>query len=374
MTVKPTDGVSRPESESSYRPLFFRTFETAQRAEYDDFIKKNQPIVIDRYESQLFELVKVQNPALRQDPVALEKKLKYRKEVKPSNEDGVWVFYPWSNTMVHLLDEEEFVQVRTNRNLYKIEPDEQLRLRKACIGIIGLSVGQSIALTLAMERTCGTIRLADFDEIELSNMNRIRCGVQDMGVNKAIVAARQIAELDPFLHVECFVDGLTPDNMDSFFEGKGAPLDILVEECDGIDMKIISRIKAKSLGIPVVMDTNDKGMLDIERFDLEPDRPILHGKVPELEALELNALHQRLNTLTLEEKVMYLTKIIGFENISEAMLRSLPEMNKRIIGWPQLASAVALGGAMVTDTCRKIITGKKLDSGRIFVDFDQIIQ
>ena len=51
----------------------------------------------------------------------------------------------------------------------------------------------------------------------------------------------------------------------------------IMEVCDGLDMKIISRFKAREFGVPVVMDTNDRGMLDIERFDLEPQRPILHG-------------------------------------------------------------------------------------------------
>jgi hypothetical protein len=31
-------------------------------------------------------------------------------------------------------------------------------------------------------------------------------------------------------------------------------------------MKIITRLKAKELGIPVVMDTSDRGMLDVERL------------------------------------------------------------------------------------------------------------
>jgi molybdopterin/thiamine biosynthesis adenylyltransferase len=374
MTVNPMDQVEGTELNLNYRPIIFAFSQKAQKAACMDLIQRQNPHVIDRYESQLLELVKVQHPTLRMDPVALNEKLMAKIHEQPLEESGIWVYYSWNNSLVHVLDEEDFFQVRTNRNQYKIEPHEQEQLRQACIGIVGLSVGQCIALTLAMERTCGTIRLADFDEIELSNMNRIRCSVADMGINKAIVAARQIAELDPFIQVECFTDGLTRENMSAFFNGNGKPLDVLVEECDGIDMKIISRIHAKALQIPVVMDTNDKGMLDIERFDLEPNRPILHGKVPDLEDLPLDSLYNRLKTLTLEEKVGYLTKIIGYENISPAMLRSLPEMNKSIIGWPQLASAVALGGAMVTDTCRKIITRKKLDSGRIFIDFDQIIQ
>src|SRR5690606_20123115 len=113
--------------------------------------------------------------------------------------------------------ESEFIKVRTNRNIYKILPEDIDRLNKKKIGIIGLSVGQSIALTLALERTCGELRLADFDDVELSNMNRIRAGVQDLGMSKVIIAARQIAELDPYIKVTCYPVGITKENIRGFF-------------------------------------------------------------------------------------------------------------------------------------------------------------
>src|SRR5205085_12245098 len=86
----------------------------------------------------------------------------------------------------------------------------------------------------------------------------------------------EILEIDPFINVKLFNEGLTEANLNDFFLD-GGKIDMLVEVCDGLDIKITSRFKARELKIPVVMDTNDRGMLDIERFDVEPDRPILHG-------------------------------------------------------------------------------------------------
>lgn len=357
----------------SYHPVFFRTDSLAAEAELKAFISSKKDMTIfDTIHSQLSELIKLNHPHKK---LSKEESLHLVALHTGGNTDqyGVWVYFPWSNKLVHLLDEKEFTQVRTNRNMYKITPEEVAVLKTKKIGIIGLSVGQSIALTLAMERTCGELRLADFDEIELSNMNRIKVNVQDLGLNKAIIAARQIAELDPFIKVICYTDGITNENIDDFFclDGK---LDILIEECDGIDIKVLSRIKAKQLRIPVVMDTNDKGMLDVERFDLEPERHIFHGKVNELEELSPEELKLKLNSLTIPEKVGYLAKIIGFENLSAAMKTSLAEMNKTIVGWPQLASAVTLGGAMVTDVSRKILLHQFTDSGRYFVDFDELFK
>ncbi|WP_442590994.1 ThiF family adenylyltransferase [Pedobacter sp. AW31-3R] len=355
----------------SYRPVFFRNVSPAAETELKAFINTKKDITIyDTIRTQLTELIRLNHP---QKKLSAEESAQLITAHVNGNIDnyGVWIYFPWSNKLVHTLDEKEFAQVRTSRNVYKITPEEIDTLKTKKIGIIGLSVGQSIAMTLAMERTCGELRLADFDEIELSNMNRIRVNIQDLGLNKAIVAARQIAELDPFIKVVCYTEGITNDNIDDFFTQDGK-LDILVEECDGIDIKILSRIKAKALGIPVVMDTNDKGMLDVERFDLEPERPIFHGKVNDLEELSAEELNSRLNSLTIPEKIGYLAKIIGFENLSEAMKTSVAEMNKTIVGWPQIASAVTLGGAMITDVSRKILLQQFTASGRYFVDFDEL--
>ena len=48
-------------------------------------------------------------------------------------------------------------------------------------------------------------------------------------------------------------------------------------KCDSFPIKILSRLKARDYHIPVLMDTSDKGLIDIERFDLEPQRALFHG-------------------------------------------------------------------------------------------------
>ena len=85
---------------------------------------------------------------------------------------------------MHVLSENDFIKIRTNRNQLKITPQEQQLLQQKTIGIIGLSVGQSVALTMVMERMCGKIKLADFDELDLSNLNRLRSGLHNIGVKK----------------------------------------------------------------------------------------------------------------------------------------------------------------------------------------------
>src|SRR2546426_306771 len=83
---------------------------------------------------------------------------------------------------VHLLPPDEFRELRLDRNRYKITIAEADRLGSLSIGIVGLSVGNAVALTLALEGSFGHLKLADHDRFELSNMNRVRAAVHDVGV------------------------------------------------------------------------------------------------------------------------------------------------------------------------------------------------
>ncbi|HYD21604.1 MAG TPA: Rv1355c family protein [Flavipsychrobacter sp.] len=349
-----------------FDPVFFRLKNPGEKESYYSLLSSNPTlIIIDEIQSQLRELIKSVNPALKIATDDYPGLIRAHVNDVELNEYGVWVYFPWRNTLVHLLDEDEFVEVRTNRNRYKISREEQEILKTKKIGIIGLSVGQSIALTLAQERVCGELRLADFDIVELSNLNRIRTGLHNLGVNKAVLAAREIKELDPFVKISVFDDGISPENIGDFLSGDGR-VDVLVEVCDSVDVKVLSRIKARELKIPVVMDTNDRGMLDVERFDLEPVRPLFHGLAGDIE-------HTNLEKLSPEARMGMVMKIVGAETLSERMKASMLEMNISINTWPQLASSVVLGGAITTDICRRMLLGDHMASGRFYVDLEQII-
>lgn len=320
--------------------------------------------IIDSIDQQLLELISIKNTG---KPLIELNKDALIKDILGNNttaDYGNWIFYPWSSLLVHLLPEQEFITVRTNRNKLKITQEEQELLATKKVGIIGLSVGQSVAITMAIERTCGELRIADFDTLDLSNLNRLRAGVHQIGLPKVIIAAREIAEIDPYLKVVIYGDGITESNLETFLGANDTKLDILVEVCDGLDIKIRARKAARSKAIPVIMDTNDKGMIDIERFDLEPVRNLFHGLIDE----DIN-----ISTLTPQEKMEILMKLVSFENISDRLKQSMGEIGKTISTWPQLASSVMLGGAATTDICRRILLKQHSISGRFYVDLETLI-
>lgn len=355
-------------SKNSYKPVFFRLLDQEQKDAFENLLKSSPNLqVYDHIRTQVEELIKCLQPTIVfMPPTVLASAIEKQFGERTTDEYGVWVYYPWANKLVHLLDEAEFAIVRTNRNKHKITDQEQQTLSHKKIGVMGLSVGQSVSLTLAMERGFGELRIADFDELDLSNINRIRTGVYNIKIKKTVIVAREIAEIDPFLNVVCFEEGITEENLDQFLT-KNGKLDLLIDECDSFDIKINARSKAKALGIPVLMEGSDRGTIDIERFDLEPERPILHGMVDHLDMSKYKTLS------SLDERAPYITAVTGVETLSPRMKASAVEIMGTISTWPQLASAVTYGGGITADLSRKILLNLLKVSGRFFLDLDELI-
>ena len=328
---------------------------------------KSNPLIriCDEIQSQVEDLIKGNHPEIQLSKAQLKQMALDFLSARDAEKYGCWVFYPWKYSLVHLLPKEDFIKVRTLRNHYKITPSEQEELSQKKIGIIGLSVGQSIALTMALERSCGEMRLADFDTLELSNLNRLKAGVSSLGVEKLVIAAREISEIDPFIKLTLYREGITEENIDSFLHD-GGKLDLVIDECDSFDVKLLIREKSKASAIPVMMDTSDRGMLDVERFDQEPDRKIFHGLLGEV---DLNAI----KNLSITQRIAFGLRITGLETLSPRMKASLLEVGQSITSWPQLASGVFLGGASVAHVGRKLLLGEAVKSGRYYVDFDELI-
>ncbi len=272
------------------------------------------------------------------------------------------VYYPWRRAVVRMLGPSAFSVVRLDRNRNRITRAEQARLRRQRVGIVGLSSGHAVATTLALEGLCGELRLADFDDMELTNLNRIPASVLDVGVNKAVVAARRVAEIDPYLSVRIATDGLTADNADEFVAG----LDVVVEQCDELDMKLLVREVARRQGVAVVMETSDRGLLDVERFDIEPERPPFHGLLGDMTAEAMRAL-------SVAEKIPYVLSIVETDKASARGVASMAEIGRTLSTWPQLGSEVTLGGASVAAAVRRIGVGEVVPSGRTRLDMDAAV-
>jgi molybdopterin/thiamine biosynthesis adenylyltransferase/nitroreductase len=328
-----------------------------------------RPLVLDVRARDHRETLRV----LREDPGLqvidlLDEQRRQFSEIRPVpslslvEEGQRWIYYPWRRSIVRLLGPRSFGMLRLDRNRNKLTRAEQARQRRLRIGVVGLSSGHSIAHLLAMEGLAGELRLADFDTIELSNLNRVPASVLDLGVNKAVVAARRIGEIDPYLRVVTEPEGVNADNLGRFLDG----LDLVIEECDSIDMKLLVREAARERRIPVLMETNDRGMLDVERFDLEPERPVFHGLLAGVQSSDLA-------DLSMSDKGPYVLRILGAADVSSRGGASLLEVGESLTGWPQLGSEATLGAATTATAVRRIGQSGDLPSGRIRFDLEDAL-
>ena len=354
--------VANAEHESWY-PLCLDRSLAAHATAMDELMAAGEVIhVHDMIAAQLADLIKSRHPASNFTDDELAERVSGHLGETPVSDHGRWVFFPWSKRIVHLLPPAEFAEVRSDRNRNKITKVEQRRLGRLKLALAGLSVGNAIANTLALEGVFGELRLADFDTLDLSNMNRIRCAVHDIGLNKAIIAARQIFEQNPYANLVLFTDGVTAENMGEFLDGA----DLCLDECDSMYIKLKLREEARARKIPVVMETSDRGMLDIERFDLEPDRPILHGLLGDLTAEDVLKMPP-------PARIGIILRIVGTTTMSSRIAASLLELGRTLRGLSQLGSDVALGGATTTTVVRRFGLGLPLNSGRVFVDVSSML-
>jgi molybdopterin/thiamine biosynthesis adenylyltransferase len=321
--------------------------------------------IIDQYDPMLEEVFLLRHPRYRYDKeyAAHLKEFKAKHYKDHSVQAGNWFYYPWLNQVIHFLPDKMHQELRTARNRFLITAEEQEKFYNAKIGVMGMSVGSHVALTIAMTGGAKEIKLADPDELSGSNLNRIRTGFQNIGLSKTIAVARQICEMNPYAKVTIFEQGVTEQNLDKFI----SDLDLIVEEMDNPFLKIQARVLARKYRIPLIMgaDNGDNIIVDVERYDLEKNRPLLHGILGNISLEALKKVQPR-------DLPHVIAKMAGADRATLRMLESVLEVGKTIYSWPQLGNAATLCGTTLTYLARKIIIGDRVNSGRYDVDLDMI--
>lgn len=334
-------------------------FNLAQEADRDSFNKllKNKSVeVFDQYEAQLKELFSISNPTFVFNHKLEEEFFLYLKKIKKTSslkEQGRWVYFPWRNSITHLLEEDDFQMVRTSRNKNLITDKEQKKFYNSTIGIAGLSVGNSVAVAIALQGGGKNLKLADNDVLDLSNSNRLITSVSNLGAKKVELTAQQIYEINPYTSIKLFSDGITDDNIVQFFEG----LDLAIDEVDNLSVKLKIRNYAKVRRVPVLMGTdNGEGVIiDVDRYDLNKENESLimtlkNNPSGETSKIEMNKM---------------IINFLGRENIHHKMMASLDSVGKDLISWPQLGSAAAINGAILASLSRLMLNGHDFKKSRI---------
>lgn len=332
----------------------------------------NNPIfaVIDNYAEQYAELLLSKNAHLYRanydvQVASIESLLEEHYGKQKPWKLGSWVYFPWNGQLVHILAQSDFEALRTIRNRDLVTTDEQAKLFKFDAVAFGMSVGSAGALALGISGISRRIKLVDGAVISGSNLNRIMTGVSSVGQIKSTVIGRQIYEMNPYSTVEYF-DKVTDQNISKIM-GEPWPVQVAIDEIDDIEMKIRIRMEARKQKIPVIMATElgDTVMLDVERYDLEPNRPLFHGVIPGIEEVINKQLENH------REWMKYAVKIIDPNNMPIKMQQSLMKIGSTIVTHPQLGSTVMITGGVLAFAVKSIALGHKLESGRYVVSLEK---
>lgn len=178
------------------------------------------------------------------------------------DEPTQWAYYPWRRTIVGVLGPRGYRAVRLADYRNLITTREQGHLCELRIGVAGLAVGHAITHTLALQGLCGELRLADFDQRETSDHNGVPASIFDVAVDPAIVAARRIAELDPYVRLSVIPGSATSRTVNALLDD----LDLVVEQCDSPNVKAMIREAARQRRLPVLTSYSDSGLIDVAHF------------------------------------------------------------------------------------------------------------
>jgi len=322
--------------------------------------------VIDTYKEQLEDLFLIRNPHYKfnknyQDD--FEKFVNSQAIDGSLEKCGSWVYFPWNNILVHYLSDPDHQEVRTARNRNLLTEEEQKKFYKLRVGVAGLSVGSHGALTTVVMGGAKLIKLADPDTISPTNLNRMRFDFLDIGVNKTEKVSHYIYQLNPYADVYSYTSGITDENINDFLED----IDVLVEELDDIEVKVKMREMAKIRKIPVVMvtDNGHNVIVDVERFDTNPDLPVFYGSLDGFNLREIKT-----NPAKMFEAM---AKIIDVSLVPPRVLNSVLEVGRTLYSWPQLASAATLSGVVIAYLLKRIALNEPIKEGKYEINLDEIL-
>lgn len=146
---------------------------------------------------------------------------------------------------------EEFFDKAFSRNLGLLTEVEQRTLAQKRVAIAGMGGVGGVHLATLARLGIGRFSIADFDRFDIANMNR-QYGATwgTLGRPKCEVMAEVARDLNPFVELREFPDGVTEENLGEFLRD----VDLFVDGVDFFSFDVRRRLfkAAREAGIPAV--------------------------------------------------------------------------------------------------------------------------
>ncbi len=146
-----------------------------------------------------------------------------------------------------MLTKEELQRYDRQIMIYGFGKAGQEKLKKAKVFLAGLGgLGSPAAIYLAAAGI-GTLRIADHDKVELSNLNRqVLHWEENIGKGKAVSAADKLRKLNTSIKIETISETITEANVSKLV----GDADLIVDAMDNLPTRYLLNKTAVAKGIP----------------------------------------------------------------------------------------------------------------------------
>lgn len=156
-----------------------------------------------------------------------------------------------------MLNEQEIAHYNRHLMMPEIGMEGQLKLKSSRVLVIGAGGLGCPVLHYLTAAGIGTIGIADFDQVQVSNLQRqVLFGYSSIGKKKAIVASERLKDLNPNCRFELYLDGITSTNAGEII----SKFDVIVDCTDNFSSRYL---------------INDTCMLH--------DKPLIYGAIHRME-------------------------------------------------------------------------------------------
>jgi hypothetical protein len=188
-------------------------------------------------------------------------------------------------------------------------------------------------------------------------MNRLFNSACQIGMPKTEAVANSLLEINPYLHIDAYPEGVTHDNIIDFFDANPKP-QVIIDSCDNFAIKIALRAEAKKRRLPLVMatDVGEAVILDMERYDLDKTQQPFGGRL--------------MNVKDPNDFLQAALTIIDPAYLPLKVQESIFAIGQSVPTHPQLGVGAYLSGLAITVAVKAIANKTPLPKERIYIDLE----
>lgn len=144
--------------------------------------------------------------------------------------------------------------------------DAMEKITAAKVAVFGLgAVGSFVAESLSRTGV-GSMFLVDFDQVDISNINRQLYALHStVGKKKAEIAKQRILDINPACEVQIRDNFVNADSLGDLLD---TSFDVLVDAIDGLNAKVNLLVEARNLGMAIVSSMGAGGRRDVSKIQV----------------------------------------------------------------------------------------------------------